>query len=143
MDIGAKLRKIYAITQELEDAFPGRHFTPDGHLIGSIGEVLVAETYGLKLLPSGTPIHDAETADGRLVQIKATQIKRITLNGCPDFLIVIQIDRNGDWVEIYNGPGKPVWDSKPQKDGPRTVGFTALRRLMEQTVGSLKIAQVH
>ena len=38
-----KIKELFAITQELEAMYPGRKFTIDGHLVGSIGEVLVAE----------------------------------------------------------------------------------------------------
>jgi hypothetical protein len=31
---------IYRAVGELETAYPGRKFTPDGHLVGSIGEVI-------------------------------------------------------------------------------------------------------
>jgi hypothetical protein len=34
---------IYRAVQELEERYPGRKFTPDGHLVGSIGEVVAAE----------------------------------------------------------------------------------------------------
>ena len=71
--IASRIRELYAITQELEQLYPGRKFTPDGHLVGSIGEVLVAEHYGLTLLPNSSETHDAVTNDGKLVQIKATQ----------------------------------------------------------------------
>lgn len=37
--------QLFAITRQLEASAPGRHFTPDGHLIGSIGEVLAAAYY--------------------------------------------------------------------------------------------------
>ncbi len=30
---------IYRAVRELEANYPGRKFTPDGHLVGSIGEV--------------------------------------------------------------------------------------------------------
>jgi hypothetical protein len=30
---------IYCAVEELEALYPGRKFTPDGHLVGSIGEV--------------------------------------------------------------------------------------------------------
>ena len=69
--IAQKIRELYAITTELESLYPGRKFTIDGHLVGSIGEVLVAERYGLTLLSNSTQTHDAEAKDGRLVQIKA------------------------------------------------------------------------
>ena len=38
--ISERIRRIYEITAELEELYPGRHFTPDGHMVGSIGEVL-------------------------------------------------------------------------------------------------------
>lgn len=87
--IAQKIRELYAITTELESLYPGRKFTIDGHLVGSIGEVLVAERYGLTLLPNSTQTHDAEAKNGRLVQIKATQTKRIAISSEPDFLIAI------------------------------------------------------
>jgi hypothetical protein len=31
--------RIYEAVEELKREFPGRPFTPDGHLVGSIGEV--------------------------------------------------------------------------------------------------------
>jgi len=41
--------KLFRVIAELEAAAPGIHFTPDGHLIGSIGEVIAADCYGLTL----------------------------------------------------------------------------------------------
>src|SRR2546427_12856517 len=43
------VRQIYAIAEKLKAA-TGRSFTPDGHMVGSIGEVFAADMYGLKLL---------------------------------------------------------------------------------------------
>ena len=37
-----KVQKMIGIVAELEAEFPGRHFTLDGHLVGSIGEVMAA-----------------------------------------------------------------------------------------------------
>jgi len=109
VDLSQKIRELYAIRKELELQFPGRKFTPDGHLVGSIGEVLVADCYGLKLLPNSTEIHDAIGDDGKFVQIKATQIKRIAISSEPDHLIVIKISDSSEWEEVYNGPGSFVW----------------------------------
>lgn len=39
--IRSLVQRLYRITSELEELYPGRHFTPDGHMVGSIGEVLV------------------------------------------------------------------------------------------------------
>jgi len=35
--------KIYEAVEELRQEFPGRPFTPDGHLVGSIGEVIASK----------------------------------------------------------------------------------------------------
>ena len=37
-----KIKELYKITNEPESSYPGRKFTIDGHLVGSIGEVIVA-----------------------------------------------------------------------------------------------------
>jgi hypothetical protein len=41
-EIPKLIKELYGIVDSLEALFPGRHFTPDGHLVGSIGEVLAA-----------------------------------------------------------------------------------------------------
>ena len=142
--IAQKIRELYAITTELESLYPGRKFTIDGHLVGSIGEVLVAERYGLTLLPNSTQTHDAEAKDGRLVQIKAKQTKRIAISSEPDFLIAIQIQENGTWMEIYNGPGGPVWENagKLQKNGQRPISVAKLKSLMKTVLDSHRIQPI-
>ena len=131
-NIATKIRQPYAITQELEHNYPGRKFTPDGHLVGSIGEVLVSEHYGLTLLPNSSETHDAVTKDGRLVQKKATQVKGVSISSEPEYVIVIKLFTDGSWEEVYNGPGKPVWDNagKLQKNGQRHITLSKLRCLM-------------
>ena len=130
--IASRIRELYAITQELEQLYPGRKFTPDGHLVGSIGEVLVAEHYGLTLLPNSSETHDAVTNDGKLVQIKATQTNKISISSEPEYLIVIKLIPDGSWEEIYNGLGSPVWQNagKMQKNGQRPISLSKLRTLM-------------
>lgn len=45
----ALVTQLYAAVNELEAMFPGRHFTPDGHMVGSLGECLVADAYNLEV----------------------------------------------------------------------------------------------
>lgn len=127
-----KIKELYKITNELEKEYPGRKFTIDGHLVGSIGEVIVAEHYSLTLLPNSTETHDAVSLDGKYVQIKATQINKIAISSEPDYLIVIKIFPDGSWEEVYNGPGKPVWDNagKMQKNGQRSISLCNMKKLM-------------
>ena len=50
--VAEKIKALYAISRELEQLFPGRHYTPDGHMVGSIGEALAASCYGLEMYRS-------------------------------------------------------------------------------------------
>ncbi len=129
------IRRLYGIVGELERDYreQHRHFTLDGHLIGSIGEVYAAERYGIDLFVSSTPRHDGTSPDGRLVQVKATQRGSVALNENPDFLIVLKIDGDGEISEVYNGPGQPVWNllenrARP-KNGQYQVSLSKLKAL--------------
>lgn len=122
---------IYRAVAELSDAYPGRKFTPDGHLVGSIGEVIAAAEFRLELHKSSHPGHDAKDAQGRDVQIKMTAGLSISMYADCDRLIVLRI-ASPEWAEvIYDGDGAPVWQAagKLQKNGQRTVRLSTLRRL--------------
>ena len=134
------IQDLFSITQELEERFRqyGKKFTPDGHLIGSIGEVLVAEAYDLTLCGNNVnPVYDAVAKDGTEVQIKATQADRISISAKPEdepqHLIAIHIQPTGKWSTVYNGPGALVWNagSKPQKNGQRQISLVKLQQLMD------------
>lgn len=131
--VSTKIQAMYYIIKELENKFPGRPFTPDGHMVGSLGEVLVAELYSLQLLKPSSKTHDAVDSLGRNIQIKATQKKNIAISSEPDYLIAIKIHPDGTFEEIYNGPGKPVWESsgKVQKNGQRSISLAKLKVLTE------------
>ena len=136
-----KIKELYEISAELEKLFPGRHYTPDGHMIGSIGEALAASYYGLELFPASVETHDAKAADGRLVQIKATQISRISLSSEPQWLLVLRIHRNGTFSEEYNGPGYLAWEhcGKMQKNGQRPISLAKLRILQAEVPDSARL----
>lgn len=106
--VAQKIKALYDISRDLESLFPGRHYTPDGHMIGSIGEALAASYYDLELFPASAETHDARSRDGRLVQIKATQVNCVSLSSEPEFLLVLKIHSDGTFSEIYNGPGALV-----------------------------------
>jgi hypothetical protein len=120
--------QLYAIVNELEGLFPGRKFTPDGHLVGSLGEVIAAYEYELALLRASARGHDATDAAGRQIQIKATQGRSVALRSQPDFLIVLKLNRDGSSTEVYNGPGEPAWIAagNMQKNGQRPVSLSTL-----------------
>jgi hypothetical protein len=61
------IRSLYCVVKELEEEFvdENRKFTLDGHLVGSIGEVVAAYSFGLKTYRAGTRTHDGEK-DGKI-----------------------------------------------------------------------------
>lgn len=112
------VQKLYSTVAELEEMFPGRHFTPDGHMVGSIGEALVADAYGLELMTASNKGYDAVSPKGQQVEIKATQAKSAAFRHEPEFAIVIRIKPDGSFEEIYNGPGSTVWEQFTGKPLP-------------------------
>ena len=127
------LASLYCIVARLEALFPGRKFTPDGHLVGSIGEVLAARMFNLRPLGASTPEHDAATADGRTrVQIKLTQGKKsVALRAEPEHLLVLRLDSDRSVEVVYNGRGDEPWSAagKKQSNGQREVSLSKLRSL--------------
>jgi len=140
------IQELFRISSELGRTFPGRKFTLDGHLVGSIGEVLAAYTYGLELLPSSAKQHDAIAPDGRRVQIKATQgARHVALRSAPDYLIVLLINSStGDYCELYNGPGLTVWEAcgEMSSNGTRPISLPKLRRMAEQVPEDQRISKL-
>ena len=110
-----KVQRLIGIVNELEEDFPGRHFTLDGHLVGSIGEVIASYYYGISLYTASMPAHDGEV-DGKKVQIKITQQEDIVINEEPEYLLVLYLTKKGDVYEVYNGRGKAPWESASKRD---------------------------
>ena len=132
--VPALVGQLYEVVRQLESHFPGRRFTPDGHLVGSLGEVLAAYHYGLVLHPASVARHDAQCPAGREVQIKATQGRSIGLRSEPDHLLVLKLHRDGGFDEVYNGPGALAWArvGPDHKNGQRAISTSTLRALMER-----------
>src|SRR6056297_3707696 len=72
-EVARYLDELYEAAEGLEKLFPGRKFTLDGHLVGSVGEVVAAYIFDLELNPASTQGHDAMTRNGKNVEIKLTQ----------------------------------------------------------------------
>src|SRR5882672_10846525 len=100
--------RIYNAIAELEALYPGRKFTPDGHLVGSIGEVVAAAALGLTLYPMSRQGHDAYDVN-RDVQIKMTAGNSVAMYATCDRLVVLRIVSPAEAEIMYDGPGQPVW----------------------------------
>ncbi len=139
-----QVQKLIHIVNELEAQFPGRHFTLDGHLVGSIGEVMAAYYYGIELFTASTEIHDGEV-EGKKVQIKISQQDNIVINHEPDYLIVLYLNKNGNIYEVYNGTGKLPWEntSKPDSHNNRHIRVNKLMELDKKIPNHERIAKIN
>ena len=131
--VARQLDSLYSAVDALERQFPGRKFTPDGHLVGSIGEVVAAYMFDLALNPASTAGHDAIAPDGRRVEVKLTQGGAIGLREEPEHLIVLQRPKDSALRVVYNGPGGPPWQraGRMQRNGQRRIALTTLLRIAE------------
>ena len=139
-----KVQKMIGIVAELEEEFPGRHFTLDGHLVGSIGEVMAAYYYGIELYKASSEKHDGIVA-GREVQIKITQQDDIVINAEPDYLLVLYLTRKGDVYEVYNGPVQVPWNtsSKGDSHNNRHMRLNKLMELDTMVSAENRIERIH
>ena len=135
------VRRLYALVAEFEVLFPGRRFTLDGHLVGSIGEVLAAHRYGISLCTASTEAHDGFAADGRRVEIKMTQGERVALRAAPQHLIVLHLSKEGSATEVFNGPGELAWSrcGPMQSNGQRRISIKSLQELMTEVPESERL----
>lgn len=130
----AAVAAIYAATKKLNAEYPLRSFTPDGHLVGHLGEAIAAKAFDLKLLPNSHPGHDAVDKNGRFVQIKLTATDVVSMYSDCDRLIVMRIESPQWACVVYDGDGGPIWAAagKPQKNGQRRVRLSTIRRVAKQ-----------
>ena len=126
----APVAAIYRAVAELEARYPGRKFTPDGHLVGSIGEVVAAEALGLTLYPASYPAHDAYDANGD-VQIKMTGGSHVGMYATSARLVVLRVVSPETAEIVYDGSGELAWSNAGRmgKNGQRVISLTKLRAL--------------
>ncbi|TAH10725.1 MAG: hypothetical protein EAZ11_11610 [Curvibacter sp.] len=147
----ALIRELYDLVARLENMFPGRHFTPDGHLVGSIGEAFASYYYGVKLHRASFEGHDG-TVGERLVEVKATQGTKVALSSEPQHLLVLKLFKDGSFEEVYNGPGAQVWarcnppqaaNKSNRKRGQYHVSLSVLKTMMATVDKTLALKVVH
>ena len=134
-EVGRVLDALYQATDRLEQLFPGRKFTPDGHLVGSIGEVVAAYMFDLDLHRGSNKGHDAATrgVNGivRQVEVKLTQGTTVAIRHEPAHLIVLRRKKGGRVEVVFNGPGLQAWAGAGDKgsNGQRPISVSRLREL--------------
>ncbi|MBU4298968.1 hypothetical protein KKB43_00595 [Patescibacteria group bacterium] len=121
-----KLKKaiidLYKSVFKLQSAFPGRKFTPDGRMVGDIGEAIAALEFGVILDKKIKKHWDGHRVDSmgieRKIQIKTTQKDETYLKKppCEGDLLIFKIFSNGKWRCCYDGPIVKVWRSLKNKN---------------------------
>lgn len=135
------IQRLNEIVFRLEELFPPRRFTLDGHLLGSIGEAVAAYCYGLELCPASTKGHDAIASEDRRVQIKLTQRSAVAISHPCDHLLVLRMARKTGFEEIYNGDGARVWSiikDNAETGRQRSLSVSKLLELNRSSASPLK-----
>ena len=145
--IADALGQLFDAVSKLQAAYPGKPFTPDGRLVGDIGEVVASLHYQITLNEGLTKHHDAVADDGRMVQIKTTFSDHLTfpVHHVPDYYLGIRLRVDGSFEEIYNGPGQLIFDQlanrKPTKTGLHGGLMSMLKRINKSVPDAERIPQ--
>ena len=130
-EVSRQLETLYSAVERLEALFPGRRFTLDGHLVGSLGEVIAAYMFQLKLMRASHLGCDARALDGRRVEIKFTQGSRVAIRHECEHLIVLRRPKGSRVSVVFNGPGQVAWSAAGKKasNGQRPISIKRLKDL--------------
>ncbi len=134
----AAIRTMFQAQKALHTSFPKKPFTPDGRMIGDIGEAIAEIDYRVtidsKLRKDWDGVRENSAVKHPEVQVKATQKNQTYLRKPPHegSLLVFKIFTDGHWECFYNGKISQVWNylvnKKPDSTGAK---FIALDELMK------------
>ena len=143
MDQLTQLKKaiidLYLSVEKLHAAFPDRKFTPDGQMVGDVGEAIAALKFGVILDKKSKQHWDGLRVDSmgkkHMVQVKTTQRDETYLKKPPHEgdLLVFKIFKDGKWERCYDGSIMKVWmslkDKKPDNTGAKIITLEKLKKL--------------
>lgn len=103
------ISSLFASQRALRALAPEYGWRGLGNLLGDFGEFIAQTHYGLTKASAVSDGFDARTADGKTVQVKTNHAAtQIGFRGEADLLLVIHVQDNGEWEEVYYGPFAPV-----------------------------------
>ena len=133
------IKDLYLSVDRLHDSFPRRQFTPDGRMIGDIGEAIASLEFNVIIDEKSKKHWDGYRIDSigkeRKVQVKTTQKDETYLKEPPGEgdLLVFKIYRNGIWKCCYDGPISRVWralaEQKPDNTGAKLISLNRLKEI--------------
>ena len=125
------VRSIFAACAELSRR-SGRSVSPDGHLVGSLGEIYAAQELGLRLETASNAGFDAVDMQGQRVEIKTTTRSSIGLSASGTLakrLIVVRLNAETGVAQIiFDSDAAVAWDraGNPGKNGQRRISLSRL-----------------
>ena len=108
-----------------------------GNLLGDYGELVAIKHYGWEQAPTGKKGYDAINKQKKTIQIKtvysSNQIK-FKKGTKADYLLVIEVDDNASWEEIYYGNFEKIRVAASlTKNDEYTIGVTTLKKISNNT----------
>ncbi len=128
----AILASIFASQRALRALAPEYKWAGLGNLLGDFGELVATDFYGLQKAASGSGDFDARTAEGESVQIKTNYAAtQVGFRGSADLMLVIGVNKDGTWQEIYFGPFETVLRNsrRSERDNKQMIAVSKLRGL--------------
>lgn len=126
------LSSIFASQKALRSLAPEYNWSGLGNLLGDFGEFVAIEHYGLQKAPSGSSGFDAITEENKKVQIKTNHAaNQIGYRGKADLLLVIKVEIDGSWQEIYFGDFQIVKKNSrySARDNKHMIAISKLKEL--------------
>jgi len=119
------LATIISAQKILRALAPEYNWRGMGNLLGDYGEFIAIQNYNLEKASSGKKDYDATTKDGKTVQIKTTlSASTIGFRGEADLMLVIGVNDDGDWEELYFGDFKKVKENSRHNERDNKFALT-------------------
>ena len=141
-----KIASIYEIANELGREFNIPRCTPDGHLLGTIGQIAAKIAFGLQV-GSDKKEHNCSWFDQNRfinIQVRCTGRGSAAIRTEPEYLIALGISETGKIYLLYNGPGKYVWERiKHQKQSRKYASKKQLTEAQYEVSPTIQIPIKH
>ena len=141
-----KIAAIYEIANELGREFNISKCTPDGHLLGAIGQIAAKIAFDLQFGSEKTE-HNCTWSDQNKiinVQVRCTGRGSVAIRKEPEYLIALEVSETGKIYLLYNGPGKYVWERiKHQKRSQKYASRNQLTEAQYEVGSTIQIPISH
>tara|TARA_B100000073_G_scaffold335125_1_gene328411 strand:+ start:529 stop:1002 length:474 start_codon:yes stop_codon:yes gene_type:complete len=132
------IKQLFQISRQLEKETHRKGLMPSGQQLGNLGEILLADRFGLELAKPMTVGIDACTSNGDRVQIKTTTERGRGIPLChekPDddiHLLAALIKSDGSFDVIFNGPMIFAWEIRQKTPKSTGIYFASMGPLLRK-----------